>query len=799
MLRPQRSTIGLWCAGILLVLCGCHRRPNVLLITFDTTRADAVGYASGRANVTPNLDKLAADGTWFSTCITSAPLTVPAHSTIMTGLMPYHHGVRNNGTYVLDKKNITLAEMLKQKGYATQAIISSFVLDKQFGLDQGFDGYDDDLSAGPQQKMFMFREIHANQTADKAIDWLQKKRPADKPFFLWVHFFDPHADYEPPKEIGDRFPGEKYEGEIAFTDQNLGRVLKALDDLHLRDDTLIVMTADHGESLGDHGERTHGIFAYDSTLRVPLIFSGKDIKRGRVNALVRTADILPTIAELLHLDTPKLDGASLVGLMNGASEKPRIAYAESFAPRLNFGWSELRVERSADASLISAPRPEFYDLHSDPEELRNLYGTTVPAAARPFVLDLQKIVADDPFTHGKQREADLDPETKRKLGALGYVWGSDTAAKGPRADPKDRIVYWEQFEDAQAAIRRHEYPQALALVRSVLSADPDNVIAMASLANVLMKFNQRADAFQIYQRMMQLDPERETGYLGASRILREAGRFQEAEGYGRTVIKMQPRNPEGYAAVGDVMLDQGKFNDAEPLFRQALQLDPHSSLAISGLGNCLNRAGRLREALQVLRAGHEHDPASEVITYNLAVVVDRLGDPDGAKKLYEDTIKEDPDHSMAWNNLGALYDRTGNTQKAIECVTRARQADPNNMEAAYNLGVLLARSNKFAEAISTFDETLKVRPDFAPAAVARARALEAAGRKDEALAAWRRLTSAHPAAWLQVARMELALGHEAAARSALREGVGKGGDAFRQAAMKDEQLRPLMSSLGPHS
>jgi tetratricopeptide (TPR) repeat protein len=712
----------------------------------------------------------------------------------MTGLFPYHHGARNNGTFVLDKKNVTLAEMLKGAGYATHAIVSSYVLDSQFGLDQGFDVYDDDLSGGPQQKMFMFREIRGNQTADKAVAWLKKGRPEKQPFFLWVHFFDPHADYEPPAEIAAQFPGERYQAEIVFADRQLGRVLATLDELGLSKNTLIVMTGDHGESLGDHGERTHGIFIYDSTIHVPMLFSGATVpKRGRIDALVRTVDIVPTIMALLRRDPPKVDGLSLLPLMNGEGEKPRTAYSESFAPRLNFGWAELRAERSREVKFIDGPKPEVYDLRRDPGEMTNLYtGGTVSPVVRPLIAQLRVIENSDPFSRVQHGQAQLDEESKRKLTALGYVFGSETKSSGPRADAKDRILYWERFQEAQTAIRNHEYQKAVQMVRSVLAVDRDNVVAMASLANALVKMNDRQGALQIYKHMIEIDPERDTAYLGASRTLREMGRLQEAEAYARTVNRLMPENPETFTAIGDVLLDQNRFAEAEAMFRQAVRLDPHSSTAISGLGNCLNRAGRLREALVVLREGHQHDPASEAIAYNLAVVVERLGDAEGAKRLYEEALKLDSDQSMSWNNLGAIYDRAGKHDDAIRCVIRARQADPTNIEAAYNLGVLLSGAGRYAEALPNLEDATRLNPQFLPAAVQRARVLTLLDRKQEALAAWKALTRTHPAAGLQVARLELALGNEKQARRALREAIDRGGERVRRAASQDEQLRRLV-------
>ncbi len=305
----------------LAAVSGCRGgHPNVLLVTFDTTRWDHVGYANGHQGVTPMLDALAKRGTWFSTCVTPQPLTLPSHASIMTGLYPFHHGVRNNGTYIVPDRDVTLAERFQAAGYATHAVVSAFVLDSRFGLDQGFDGYDDDLSGGPKQKMFMFKEIKAEQTAARAVEWLKGGRDKDRPFFLWVHFFDPHADYEPPPEWAAKFPGDPYTGEIAYADHSLGYILKELDDEHLLEGTVVAFTGDHGDGLGEHGENTHSLFIYESTTRVPLLFAGPGVPKGkRVDELVRTIDIAPTLLRLAGLEAAdEVDGASLVPVWRGS-------------------------------------------------------------------------------------------------------------------------------------------------------------------------------------------------------------------------------------------------------------------------------------------------------------------------------------------------------------------------------------------------------------------------------------------------------------------------------------------------
>ena len=370
----RRQNLILLIAALALAGCGPAPRPHILLVTFDTTRADYVGFASGREGLTPMLDAMAERGAWFSTCLTPQPLTLPSHTSIMTGLYPFSHGVRNNGTYIVPDETVTLAERLQEQGYATHAVVAAFVLDSQFGLDQGFAGYDDDFSGGPKQKMFMFREIKADVVARKAVRWLEQERSKEKPFFLWLHFFDPHADYEPPADLAARFPDEPYRGEIAFADRELGRVFASLDDAGLLDETLIVFASDHGEGLGEHGETTHGIFIYESTTRVPMLIAGPGVPpTGRVDALVRTVDIVPTILDLLDLPGEKdLDGRSLRSLWEGEDED-RTAYMETFVPRLNFGWGELRGLRGANLKVIQAPRPETYDLAIDPMELKDLH------------------------------------------------------------------------------------------------------------------------------------------------------------------------------------------------------------------------------------------------------------------------------------------------------------------------------------------------------------------------------------------------------------------------------------------
>ena len=795
----RRSLCLLAALPLLATLAGCRgpSRPNLLLVTFDTTRWDHMGYATGQKGLTPMLDAMAQRGTWFSDAVTVAPLTLVSHTSIMTGLYPPHHGVRDNGIYSVPARDETLAERLKDAGYATHAVVSAFVLDSQFGLDQGFDGYDDDLSSGPQRIQFMFKEIKAAQTSAKAVRWLEQERPKDRPFFLWVHFFDPHANYDPPPDVAKLFPNDPYSGEIHYADRELGRIFKSLDDSGLLDKTVFAFTADHGDSLGEHGEKTHGIFVYNSTTHVPMILEGPGVPKGRrVDALARTVDLVPTILELLRLPPAKgLDGRTLSPLWSGREKDDRVAYLESLTPVLNFGWAPLRALRTSRWKVIEAPHPEAYDEAHDPKEGHNLAapGADEPAAAADLAAKLAGYAASDPFEHGEQQPGEVPQETRQKLAALGYLSGKvSRQPEAERPDPKDRIEVWNRFEEAQSMIRSGAYQEAADRLKTLLGDDPENVMAMLSYAQAVAHLGHEDQALEIYKQVMALDPGRDNAYLGSAKLLQDRGDYAGALPLIQQVLRMEPKDPDGYTAMGDLLLEQEKFQEAEGWFRRAMKVDPNSMLAASGLGNCLNRAGRIQEAARVLRTAYDRDPTNEAVSYNLGVVAERLGDRAAAMKLYRHTIELDAENSMAWNNLGSLLDRAGHHEEAVQAISRAHELDPENVEASYNLGSLLVRQGKPAQALPLLEAAVAARPDLIPAAVARANALAELGRDSEALAAWRKLAPSHPAAWLQVARLELASGDRAEAKDALERAVAAGGDKARKAAERDPKLKLLL-------
>lgn len=776
-----------------LLFPACAReKPNVLFITLDTTRADHIGFISGESGVTPVLDSLVEKGVGFSNCIAVQPLTAPSHSSILTGLYPYSHGVRNNGGYVLGEDKVTLAERLKEAGYATHAVVSSFVLDSQFGFSQGFDGYDDDLRGGRRTRS-PYKEISASRVAEKGLAWLRGRENDERPFFLWLHFYDAHAEYDPPEDVAAAFPDDPYSGEIHYADREMGRVIDYLRERGEIENTLIVVTADHGESLGEHGEKGHGVFVYDATTRVPLVFTGPGVPAGRrLDDVVSSTDIVPSLLELIGIrTTDRFDGQSLAGSFDGDPVAPRMAYSESFAPRINFGWSELRAARSGPIRVVEAPGREVYDLSSDPRELRNLFPESAGESRRMFA-GLRQIAAGDPFETIGAPAAALDDETKKKLSALGYLTAAAPPVKGPRADPKDRIGYWETFNGAQNLMAARRYDEAIEVYSRLVEMDPENVVALSALAGAQAESGRKEAAIETHRRALEIDPSRETHYLATSRLFRGLGRFEDAETFARAAIRLQPESASGYVALAETFLEQNRFEEAETEFRKAMSIDPDSAPAVSGLGNTLNRAGRTADALKLLREGILRFPESHAITYNLAVVMERSGEIPAAFEMYRKALEIDPEHSMTLNNLGSLLDRSGRRAEAIQLIRRAHESDPENLEATYNLGALLLATGKVNEALPLLERAVQQRPSFAQAVAQYAAALAMAGRTAESIDVWTRLARSSPGAWLQVARLELGRGDRDAARRALRLGVDSGGEQFASAARSDPALRQLL-------
>ncbi len=793
---------------LVLAILGCQsddgidrtKIRNLIVITVDTTRADHIATYGNAGIKTPHIDDLARRGVLFETAITPVPLTLPSHTSIFTGLLPIHHGVRNNGTFRVPGELETLAETLHREGFRTGAVIGAFVLDSKYGLDQGFETYDDNLHGGKDGPMFMFDERPGRMVTDQGLTWLDTHR--DERFFLWLHYFDPHANYEPPPPFDVLYEGAPYDGEIAAVDAQIGRLVESLRNLRHLDDTLIVFTSDHGESLGEHGEKTHSQLLYDSTLHVPLIFSHPALPQAsRVRGQVGTIDITPTVLDLLEVKGPSVsDGRSLAGLLDGTRPADSKMYVETLVPRFNNGWAELRGVRTSDFKYIRAPRSELYDLPNDARELNNL----LPArddAAGPLADDLDRYLETDVMLTGGPDGAAiaLTSADRERLAALGYAVDSHPATGhgGNLPDPKDKIVMWEEFQTAQNLMRHRQYPEAATALKAVIEKDPGNVMAHSSLGNALIQLGEVAAGRVQLETALALDPRRHQGYLAISRLERRDGDYEAAFATLKKALALETDAPEVANEFADLFQDSGNSEKAIEWYEEALRRDPRYIKALIGLSNAHHRAGREADARTVLERALEIDPRNADALYNLGVVLEAQDQTEEAVALYRRALEIEPEHSASLNNLGSHFDRIGETQRAIATYRRALEISPQHFEANYNLGTLLLKAKRSAEGIPLLEHALQLNPNAGVVYNNLASAYVQAGRPGDAR---RLLTTAAesdpstPTWWLKLARIEMQDGNQAQATEFVEKAIKAGGDQLRVRLREDVVLAPLVTA-----
>ena len=607
---------------------------NVLVITLDTTRADRLPCYGFSGVKTPHIDSLARDGVVFDRASATAPLTLPSHSSIFTGLIPPHHGVRDNGGYFLDPSKTTLAARLRGAGYATGAFVGAWVLESKWGLAEGFDVYSDKfdlskfkvLSLGTVQKP-------GNEVMDEALAWLSTVK--SKKFFSWIHLYDPHTPYEPPEPYASRYRTEPYLGEIAFVDEQVGRLLEFLRQDGLLEKTLVVLTADHGESLGEHEEPTHSLFVYEATIRVPLIIRTPWGLKGRSSTRVSSVDILPTILDLTGLPPqPGIDGRSLArAVMDPSASLGHTAYSESYYARFHYGWQELRSLRDDTHSFIEAHTPEFYDLARDPSEQTNLY-KAFSKRAYEFKGALLRLEKDSPLEGPDRRK--LDPETLQRLAALGYVGGSgaDPPKDAVLPDPKDKIGIYRRMHLARDQAQDGKIDDAIREMEGVLAEDPMVLDAYVTLGNWYLKVHRPADAIAVLKRGLLLKADDEIALTNLARIYRSRGDSKAAiEGF-KGALKLDKKNPQTFYQLATLYLDLGRVEDAEATFREALGANPKMGAAWNGLGVIAWSRGETKEAEERMRRALDLEGDLRTGKFNLGRVLETEGDLDGAAALY---------------------------------------------------------------------------------------------------------------------------------------------------------------------
>ena len=635
-------------------------RPNLILITIDTLRADRVGRG-----LTPAIDALGARGVVFENARTAAPLTLPSHVTIMTGARPPVHGVRQNGV-VFRPGPQTLAQGLRNAGYHTGAFVGAYVLDHRFGLSDGFDVYNDDVPRDPARSQALEAERRADQVVDAALAWLRDVPP---PFFAWIHLYDPHAPYDPPKEFLARANGDPYDGEVAYADAEAGRVVDLLRQRGLSDDGVIVLAGDHGEGLGEHNERTHGMLAYDSTLRVPLVLVAPATRQqGHVSDVVSLADIAPTLLTLAQVNVPDtMSGSSLFSRREGD------AYAETEYPRMA-GWHPIAALADARWKLLLSSEPELYDLEADPGETRNV------ANARAGLVDaMSRRLRELGRAAEGSSPGRIDPEAAARLRSLGYVSGARAAASATAPNPARVIQEWAAFERALEQVNAGRPKDAIPALEALASRFAGSLVFEGTLARALMEGGHGAAALQRYRSLVKQHPNDAMLFHDLAVAARNARQPAEALRAEQAALTLDADDPAALDGLGLLHADAGRPADAAAAFERAARLDPRNPSHWSNLGNARRE----------------------------------LGDLAAAESAYRRALTVDPNYPDALNGVGVLLVQRGAAAEAIPLLTRALARTPDFHEARLNLGIAYQESGQVAKAAQVYRDLLARAPKSA--------------------------------------------------------------------------------------
>jgi choline-sulfatase len=608
-----RRAISAFCILHFAFACSPRKlqHPNVLLITLDTFRADRITAR------TPNLLKLAESGTQYTQADAAAPLTLPSHATILSGVFPLHHGLRNNGAGAFPANRETLATVFSKAGYRTGAFVSAFVLDRRFGLARGFETYDDEIARDPNDTAATLEaERRGGMTVDRALAWLRSADP--RPWFAWVHLYDAHAPYAPPRPYQ-----QTYDGEVQYVDAQVGRLFNAI----VRQKTIVVVVGDHGESLGEHGELTHGLLLYEATLHVPLIFACSTCAQTRVSVPQSTAMVAPKIASLAGLSIIGDDGI----------------YSESEYSR-SFGWSGLTAIREGNAKLIRGSRIEMFDLPNEtqprPIDRRIL--------SRLTTIEKTAIAAS----------SNVDDETKSKLAALGYVAPGVSATPSNR-DPRDMAPLFRRYEEAQRT-------NAIAPLEQLVKEDPGNPVFRSTLGRAYKAAGAIDRAVPLYREAVALAPTDPDAWYNLAEALEESGKVVEAKPVATEAEKLAPNRPEAHNVLGIVLIQTGDAAGAEAEFRKAIELDPRNARSYNNIGNIYRITGRFSEAAEAYQNALKISPNYPDALNGLGVVAVQQGHAQEAIEHFDAALRIAPLFYEARLNRAIAMQIAGNRGGAAQ-------------------------------------------------------------------------------------------------------------------------------------
>ncbi len=665
---------------------------NILLITIDTLRGDYLGCYGQEEVSTPVIDRLATEGALFSFCVAHNPLTLPSHANILTGTDARTHGVHDNSGFRLPPEAVTLAEVLGEAGYDTAAFVGAFVLDSRFGLEQGFDLYDDYISSAGTPDLLQ-AERPADEVVEPALRWLAER--GEEPWFAWVHVYDPHVPRHVPAPLSETYADNLYAGEVSYVDYAFRELFDHLRESGRLDSTLVVLTSDHGEGLGDHGERTHGTFAYNTTLWVPLIIRAPwRIAPGTVvDRRVRHIDLLPTILEFVDVPVPEAaEGESLLGLLAGEGEgEPAPApdsYFEALTAMLNRGWAPLRGVFHQQWKFIDLPIPELYDMSRDFDEDSNLFERRAGTANRLRTILRGLTESEEAGLSVRRRE---DSETRRRLQALGYLAGSPQPERehyGPEDDPKRLIGLGARLDECAVATAARQWERAEEILLAIIAERPQMTITYQILASVLTQAGRPDEALAVLEQATEMGAGGQTCFFQLASTLMQVNQYERAVAILEELHRRHPDDLNAAHLLANGLSRQGEARRAERLYNEVLGADPTFVDARCDFGWHLLRENRFDEG----------------------------------RAQFDNALQYDQEHAPSHHGLGLIHERNQRWREAIDSYCQALEAEPDRHGARLRLGMVLARLRRFDEATAELRRFL-AETDESSEAEDRARAL----------------------------------------------------------------------------
>jgi arylsulfatase A-like enzyme/tetratricopeptide (TPR) repeat protein len=701
--KPANKSRFFWFAAVIIVVAlgiglyyksrifsnlkapGSYKDYNILLITLDTLRADRLPVYGYNGVKTPNLDRLTSESFVFDDAVSHVPLTLPSHTSMLTGRLPIGHGVRDNAGFLLDPEELTLSEVLKDNGYATSAFVSAFVLDSRWQLNQGFDMYYDDFN------LAQFQDVNpgdiqrkAEDTEIEAVHWLETNK--NRKFFSWVHYYDPHDPYEPPEPYKTQYANNPYDGEIAYTDEYVGRLLDKLKELQVDDKTIIVVAGDHGESLGQHNEATHAMFVYNTTQHVPFFIHVPGAGSSRIKGVVRLIDLMPTVLDLVGIKVPStVQGKTLYPMMQGKEDLKRTAYSESVYAELHYGWSPLESLTTHQYKYIKAPDAELYDRLSDPGETKNLIKDK-SSIAKVLKDELEEILSTN-SRKNLSGPVKMDPETEEKLRALGYIGSASIAtAESRKIDPKSKIHLAHGIMEAFSAVRSKQYQLALEKISPVLAEDPSMTDAHFCAGATYVAMGEYDKGIDELLKTIALRPEHTMALYNIGYAYELKGDLKEAAHWYAKVFTYEKNHLFSTLKLAHVYRLLNEPDKARPYYSQAVKSyeealqntkgDKARASLFSTLGEMNFGAGDIIPAEENYKKAIALTPDTPDLYYNLAQIYELKGEVPDAVEAYKKEIEVAPKNLKAFNNLGLIYRNTNRLNDAVLCFQKVVELDP---------------------------------------------------------------------------------------------------------------------------